>query len=173
MTDPSLTSSARSSLSYLAARDARQEALVRALGEGYRATVVLALNIPGAEKQPPGAEALFRWGLSRLAAVFSERVVLTEISDLLGPCAIVGVNDGPENVKRCGVNIETETPSARLLDIDVYALDGRQMDRMALGLPARACLICKQSAMDCIRAKRHSFDVTIAKVHELLKPYRD
>ena len=64
-------------------------------------------------------------------------------------------------------------PSARLFDLDVYTPNGKQVDRAALGLTARTCLICEQSAMDCIRTKRHSFEATIDKVHELLKPYRD
>ena len=131
------------------------------------------MNIPGAEKAPPGTEALFHWGLSRLTAIFPKGVSLREISDLLGPFAIFGVNDDPETVKRCCVNIESEMPSARLFDLDVYTPNGKQVDRAALGLTARTCLICEQSAMDCIRTKRHSLEATIDKVHELLKPYRD
>ena len=55
---PSSTSSARSRRSYLDARDSRQDALAWALGRGHPATLFLALNIPGGDKTPPGAEAL-------------------------------------------------------------------------------------------------------------------
>lgn len=132
----------------------------------------LSLNIPGQEKAPPGAEALFLWMMERLCASFPGLVCLTEASDVLGPYALLGLDADPLAVKKRCVGLETDHPSSRLTDLDVYAADGRQIDRGSLALQGRSCLVCDQRAVDCIRAKRHSFEETLCKVHELLAPFR-
>lgn len=172
VTAPSLTSSARSSRNYLDARDSRQDALAQALSAGHRATLFMSLNIPGQEKTPPGAEALFSWMLGEIASVFPRRVVLVAACDLLGPYSILGIDGEPESIKRRCVELEALRPSARLVDLDVYAVGGVQVDRAVLGLPGRTCLLCNERAVDCIRSKRHAFEQTIGKVHELLAPFR-
>ena len=172
MTAPSSTSSARSSRNYLEARDSRQDALAQALSTGHPATLFLSLNIPGSKKTPPGAEALFLWMREKLHAGFPGLACLTEARDVLGPYALFGLDIDPPVVKKRCVGLETDHPSARLIDLDVYAADGRQIDLVSLGLQGRSCLVCDQQAVDCIRAKRHAFEETICKVHELLAPFR-
>jgi len=156
----------------LTARDSRQDALAQALSAGHPATLCLSLNIPGPEKTPPGAEALFLWMLDQVPAHFADLTIECETSDLLGPYAILGVDADPIAVKEICIQLETEHPSSRLVDLDVYAVDGTQIDRGCLGHESRSCLVCDQRAVDCIRAKRHSFEETIGKVHELLAPFR-
>ncbi len=169
---PSLTSSARSRRSYLDARDSRQDALAWALGRGHPATLFLALNIPGGEKTPPGAEALFVWMFNQLPAVLAGIAESSRFHDVLGPYAILCLEADPKAVKEACVHLETGHPSSRLIDLDVYGPDGRQIDRNSLGIPSRSCLICDQPAVDCIRAKRHSLHTVIHRVHELLAPFR-
>ena len=173
MTAPSSTPSARSSSSsYLAARDSRQDALARTLRAGHPATLFLSLNIPGADKVPPGAESLFVWMLNQLPAVLSGIVESSRFHDVLGPYAILGLDADPYAVKKACIHLEAGHPSSRLIDLDVYSADGRQVDRNTLGLPGRACLVCDQRAVDCIRAKRHAYRAVTKKVHELLAPFR-
>ena len=169
---PSLTSFAKSRRSYLDARDNRQDALAWALGRGHPATLFLALNIPGGDKTPPGAEALFLWMLNQLPAVLPGIVESSKFHDVLGPYAILGLDADPKMVKEACVHLETGHPSSRLIDLDVYSPDGQQVDRNALGLPGRTCLVCDQPAVDCIRAKRHSLHTVIHRDHELLAPFR-
>jgi holo-ACP synthase len=169
---PSLTPSEPFALEILGARDGRQEALLQALNAGHPATLFLSLNIPGKEKTPPGAEAFFLWMLGRVRAVFPAAVSLSSSFDALGPYRILGLDNEPLAVKRQCIELETGHPSARLIDLDVYMPAGVQMDRSSLGLSARSCLVCDQRAVDCIRIQRHDFDEVIAKVHELLAPFR-
>ena len=169
---PSSTSSARSRRSYLDARDSRQDALAWALGRGHPATLFLALNIPGGDKTPPGAEALFLWMLNQLPAVLPGFLESSKFHDVLGPYAILGLDSDPKVVKKACVHLEAGHPASRLIDLDVYSPNGQQVDRSSLGLPARACLVCDQPAVDCIRAKRHSLHSVIHRVHELLAPFR-
>ena len=172
MTVRSLTSSDKSALEFLEARDARQEGLAQHLSQGHPATIFLSLNIPGSEKSPPGAKALYHWLLGELAAAFPERVILRMASDLLGPYAIVAVDLDPKVAKKRCMAIENSHPAVRLADLDVYAMDGTQLGRQALALPARACLVCNAAAVDCMRTKRHTPDEVIAKANALLADFR-
>jgi holo-ACP synthase CitX len=164
-------SSARLQASLLEARERRQQALSSRLGEGA-ATIFLSLNIPGADKTPPGAEAFFAAMQEMLLAAFEPSWKCCAGRDALGPYAIVSVEvDAAETKRRC-LALEASAPAARLADLDVYAADGRQLDRASLALPPRSCLVCAQAAVDCMRAQRHAAPEVIARVHELLAPFR-
>jgi holo-ACP synthase len=156
----------------LDARDGRQDALTRALGAGHPVVVFLSLNIPGQEKAPPGAAAFFSWMCGRVDAEFPAAARLTASSDALGPYLILGLDGDSAAVKRRCIALETGHPAARLIDLDVYTPAGAQIDRASLGLAARSCLVCDKRAVDCMRTRRHGVDEVIAKVHELLAPFR-
>jgi holo-ACP synthase CitX len=134
--------------------------------------VFLSLNIAGRGKTPPGAEAFFAWMSGRAGAEFPGAARLASSFDALGPCLILGLDGDPVSVKRKCVELETGHPSSRLADLDVYTPGGAQIGRAALGLAARPCLVCDRRAVDCIRAKRHGFNEVVARVHELLAPFR-
>ena len=168
-------SSARSVNDWLEARDRRQEALIRALQEKNRETLLtLSLNIPGADKTPPGAERLFAWALKAVHKIGPFEVpctLIAETRDALGYFALVRCAEAPLSAKQKAVALETSHPVARLLDIDVYRPSGEQIGRREIGLPARTCLLCDEAAVDCMRAKRHDPDEVIARAHELLKNF--
>lgn len=137
----------------LEARETRQAALARLCGAG-RSVVFLSAGVPGPDKRRPGVAALHR-----LAAKALERtlalVSLDAGRDALGPWAAFGVSLPPDVVKRAAVGLEASLPAGRLVDLDVYDRAGRQVDRAALHLPARACLLCDRPAVECIRQSRH------------------
>ena len=147
--------------------------LDRHLAAGYPATLVLSLNIPGAIKNPPGAGMLFAWALDRLNEEYSGLAILDTTHDLLGSYAIVGIQQAAVEVKQRCIELETSQPSARLVDLDVYDVQGRQIDRATLSLPPRPCLVCNRSALECIRLGRHTVPDLTEKINELLAPYRD
>lgn len=159
---------AKQTTKFLAAREARQDLLSRALSAGRPATLFVSLNLPGPDKSPPGATALFRRGCAQIAETFHGSVLLAADRDALGHFALRVLDADPLAVKRLCIDIEQSHPAARLLDLDVYASDTVQIGRARLGLPARRCLLCDQPAVDCIRVKRHPLDEVIAKAHALL-----
>ena len=164
----------RSVSSILDAREQRQAALSRALSERRQTRVFLSLNVPGENKVPAGSSALFSWALRETLALCSSQSVESShevFQDALGPCAIIAIGSDPLEFKRLAVALETSQAAARLVDIDVYDDAGRQVGRRELGLPARPCLLCEQSAVDCIRAKRHPVNEVIAKTYELLSNF--
>jgi len=165
-------SSARFASSFLAAREARQELLSRALSAGRPATLFVSLNLPGPDKSPPGATALFRRGCAQIAASFHGSLLVAADCDALGHFALRVLDADPLAIKRLCISIEESHPAARLLDLDVYASETVQIGRSSLGLPARRCLVCDQPAVDCMRTRRHAIDEVIAKTHVLLSPFR-
>ena len=156
----------------MAARDSRQEALAQVLSEVHPATLFLSMNIPGPEKTLPGVVELYRWMLDQLPVHLASPTIERHASDLLGPYLILGLDADPVAVKEICIRLEAVHPSARLVDLDIYARDGTQIDRGTLGHARRSCLVCDGFAVDCIRSGRHALDETLRKVHELLAPFR-
>jgi len=151
----------------LASRELRQQELERALASG-RTVVSLALNIPGADKLPPGGMELYAWAKGRLDDRIPELMEFQQRFDLLGPFALYTTASDPRAAKlRCAA-IEAEQPAARLLDLDVYAPSGTAVNRSELGLPRRACLLCSEGAVDCIRSGAHDQNLVVRRAHELL-----
>jgi holo-ACP synthase len=155
----------------LAARDRRHAALQQAFGQGWRATLFLSLAVPGADKTPAGTDGLFAWARREAEAACGGLVGLREGHDRLGPFAIFGSEIEPPALKRVCIGLEAVAPFARLIDADVYGPQGTAVDREALGLPPRPCLVCEAPARECIRLGRHSGAELSGRVHELLAPF--
>ena len=155
----------------LAARDVRETLLAQQRAASSDTLVLISTVIPGAVKTPPGSTALFAWGRERLHRHLAGYRELLADTDLLGPYSIFAIASDPYQVKQDCLRIEAEQPAARLLDIDVYAADGRQIGRREIGAPARPCLLCNEPAVDCIRLNRHSPERLHDHVADLLKPF--
>lgn len=166
----------------LAARDRRQAALGAVLQGAAPATLCLALNIPGPDKMPPGAPAVFAWALRAAMLHFPGLRLHLRDHDALGPYAIATLTDDAERAKRRCLAIEDSHPVARLVDLDIYVGESapggaaefpplRQVDRKSLGLPARPCLVCAEPAVDCMRRRRHPYPELIGHAHELLRAF--
>jgi len=151
----------------LAARDARQRVIDGAIGRGAT-LVAVALNVPGAEKVPPGARALHAWAVAQVTAAFPGARAEHASEDALGPFALLLVAAAPEAVKAACLAIEGSRPAARLVDLDVHASSGAAVDRAALGLPPRPCLLCAEPARECIRLGRHPLAEVVARARALL-----
>ena len=143
----------------LATRDTRQHRLQQAfeLARQGRGACVLALstNLPGRSKHMVGLSRHARKALDIMRAWPGLR---TQHSgpDALGPFHVALCDLPPREAKYLAMALEQGHPASRLLDLDVYAPDGSQVDRAALGLPPRACLLCEEPAVDCIRLRRHA-----------------
>ena len=152
----------------LAARDRRQGVLARYLAAGYPAIATIALNLPGAEKAPPGAEHLFSRTLRALVRLVPGLINLSTGSDSLGPFAIMHLELPPAEAKGRCVALEESAPWGRLVDVDIYDRQGAPLSRTLLGLPPRLCLLCDRPAVECIRLQRHPLELVVRKAHELL-----
>jgi triphosphoribosyl-dephospho-CoA synthase len=150
----------------LHAREGRQRLIERA-GAAGRTVLFASANIPGRDKCPPGVGRLLWQAAEDIARALPSELV-DRGQDRLGPFAIFTVGLPPDPVKRATMKIESSLPAGRLLDLDVYGLPGRQVDRVAIGAPTRACLVCDRPAVECIRLSRHPAEELSAAVARLL-----
>jgi holo-ACP synthase CitX len=163
----SSTPCAASGRSLLTARDGRQILLDRHLGAG-RTLLALSLAIPGEEKSPPGAAALFAWAAAEVARAFPGAELLEAEHDALGPFALWAAPEDARAAKLRAASLEAARPAARLVDLDVYSPEGASLDRDVLHLPARPCLLCDEPARACIRARRHDHAELAARARSVL-----
>jgi holo-ACP synthase CitX len=154
--------------SLLEDRDIRHSLLSTSLSAAEGALVSVSLNIPGPVKSPPAAERLFAEALSRLPAAFAAGRELHRRSGPAGPFSLWSAGVAPLRAKAVCVEIESAAPRARLLDLDVYSPAGVAVDRAALGLAARPCLLCDRPAHECARTSRHPVDLLVRAAHALL-----
>ena len=154
-------------VSLLQARDDRQALLDDLFPAPFPATVMLSLNLPGGEKTGERAERLFSWGEGALLWGL-KAVVVVRGSDHLGPFALYRSDLQARQVKRLGIALESMHPAGRLLDLDVYDHSGKQLDRAALELPPRSCLLCPEPALACIRARRHTSEELMIRAREVM-----
>ena len=150
----------------LEARDGRQRSLRRGLG---RTVLMLGANLPGPDKHRPGVARMLRAALEALDQAIGLEL-LESRSDRLGLFHLAATSAAPAEAKAAALALEAASPSGRLLDLDVYAPEGGQLDRAGLGLPARTCLLCPAPARECIRLGRHAGELG-TRVEALLEPW--
>jgi triphosphoribosyl-dephospho-CoA synthase len=159
---------------FLEARDGRQQELDRILRqsrpEDAASFFLISANVPGCDKHRPGIACLLRGALDSLRGSIGLKVLLSR-RDLVGSFHIASSNLPPIDAKRAALVIEADTPSARLLDVDVYRPDGSPVDRASLELPPRFCLVCAEPARECILLRRHSDPELVERVDLLLRPF--
>ena len=102
-------------LELLAAREQRERLRLDA-GQGRAQTLLqLGLNLPGADKSPPGAAGLFRWALQQLESQIPFLDLVAQEEDSLGPWALLITPLAAVATKQRTLVIETRNAAARLL----------------------------------------------------------
>lgn len=134
--------------------------------------IQLTLNLPGPDKAPSGSGELFHWGVQQILATMASAEIDTEGHDVLGPWALIVTSENATRIKQQAIVLENSIPAGRLLDIDVYSQDGVQVSRRDIESPSRPCLICENSAVDCIRNQTHNPAQLRASIDELLSSFR-
>ena len=168
----------------LESRDARA-AHQRELLAKYPGCALLCLTVqlPGAEKRNALSLKIARAGVE---AVRRLGPLTEELKDLeTGYEGYFIFDEDPMELKKKAVGIEDTHILGRLFDLDV--IDGRSesamtgdvmpdlighlLDRSAIGLPPRKCLLCDNSARYCMRAKTHTTEELLKKIESLCAAY--
>jgi len=129
--------------------------LARVPLSGARSVVVATTGVPGPDKCPPRLERVFAEGLLAVRQHFRRAQSAVAFADCAGPVFVWLDPNVAATTKGELVAIEERLDGGRLLDLDVYDREGRQIGRRDLGLPPRECLLCRAPAVDCARVERH------------------
>ena len=79
----------------------------------------------------------------------------------------------PLRLKQITTDLEESCGLGRLFDMDVLTPDGSKIDREALGLGERRCLLCGGPARTCARSRAHSLEELRQKTSGLLQTALD
>lgn len=160
----------------LAAKDERA-AVQAELGRHHGLPVVsVTVNMAGGVKYSAdtvdllyGAMPALRQRLKAAGAAVREERLLHSAG---GPAAILAVAGEAASLKSAAVALEEQLPYGRLLDIDIFTADGRQISREDCGLPPRSCLLCREPAAVCVRSAAHERGAVLAAMSELVGDFR-
>ncbi len=156
----------------LNAREKRAE-MQKELVNIYKSTLIsFTLNIPGVEKSNPTFTKIHKCGLQLLEEQLDKqniKLVHKKVQITVdGDEAFLVVNAGAWNIKKITTSIEENHRLGRLFDFDVFNKNGEQLSRSGIGLHARRCLLCNNSAKACGRSKNHSVIELLNSVYELI-----
>ena len=156
--------------------DARERRVQRqmALLEQYRTTLLcFSMNIAGPVKNSPLIRRGFDMGrelLERQLRAAGIRILhFSRSHEKTGNEAFYVLDCDPLAAKRAAVTVEDHTEAGRLYDMDVLRPDGSKVERQALNLEARTCLICGGPARNCARSRAHSVEQLRRRTEELLE----
>lgn len=139
-------------------------------GSADRAVVSVTLVVPGPDKNPPWAPAVFAAAMRQVAdSLAGARILHTETHECAsGPHGYAVVEGpGPREVKRSLVRGEESHRWGRLFDLDVV-VDGVPLQRSDVDAAPRRCLVCDGPASPCARSRAHDLPTVLAAIEELL-----
>lgn len=150
---------------------------IKALTEKYNLPVLsFMLNIPGEDKNFEDAVNFHRAYIEKIKNILEKediKILWEEYNNLNTGMEYLAVLNGEGKfIKEKMIGLEEESREGRLLDIDIYDRDFKQISRSSLGLSERKCIICDDLARTCIKKERHRQDELEKKVIEILKNYK-
>lgn len=152
----------------LAARDARWS-LIAELDCGDGSLIVISSNMPGEDKAK--ADGLVNWAENELTRLSGAETVRT-VQDAAGRAVFMKTSLNPSEMKKAGVALEELHPFCRLLDIDIYS-GTKAFGRAEAGMGRRKCLICGESAADCIITEKHTHAEAVSAAEKLLSGFHN
>lgn len=156
----------------LDAKEKRYYKIKKLIDEGEKPVLSFMLNIPGIEKNFKEAVEFHKYNIEEIKKILDENniAIIKESYENLetGMEYIIQFNGDANFVKKIMVKFEEEKPENRILDIDIYNEDFKQISRSSLGLGERKCFVCDDRARACIKAERHSQEEIEEAVRNML-----
>lgn len=153
----------------LSARDARAAHQRELLAAWPGCTLVcLTVQLPGPVKRNADSLVIGGAGLGALLDRFGSTLRHVQVRDLETGYEAYLLLPLPEKmVKRICCEVEEQHPLGRLMDIDVIGPGLAPVSREDLGLEPRRCLLCDNEARYCMRARTHSHEELLSRIHEM------
>lgn len=149
------------------ARFQRQQAFKEKHG---KIVVSVTINMPGAVKDTPVLRRLRDYAVQQVKNKF-DILAEEQVNLLTGPEALLAIASDGFLVKQVAMEIEEAYSFSRLLDIDVFTIEGMLLSRRDEG-KGRGCFVCGGEFVICRREGRHSQEELLRVVEHLLNAFR-
>lgn len=155
-------------------REKRVEIQNKLMDKFNKTLVCLKVNFPGVNKENELSTAIFNDVSADLEAKFSNKLLLKLFRITAeGLTEIFIIDEEPLRVKEGTLNIEETHPLGRFTDIDVYNPRTKEsISRGQLGYSPRKCYICENSAYECVRSAKHTYNETVDAMKKTYSEYR-
>lgn len=149
-----------------------QESLI----EKYKNTLIsFTLNIPGRKKDSEKYRRLHKESMEYILEKLEEKQIgilyKKRLEKNTGPEGYISVNNNALATKILMIEIEGTHPLGRILDIDVFDEENKQISRKGLKLEVRKCLICSKDARICMRENGHTQEELLGKIDDIIEEY--
>ncbi len=157
----------------LASRDARQARQRELMAANPESTLVcLTVVMPGNIKRNEQSLTVAKAAVTAIKHEFENGLTYLDERDLpTGYEAFLLVSCPPLEAKRLTCSIEESHPLGRLFDIDVFDKDGMAIQREAVGLQPRRCMLCENEARYCMRNRTHTQEELHVHINSLTDSY--
>lgn len=137
------------------------------------------MNIAGPIKNSALIRRVFKIGLSDIKLQLKKakaKILFEEIWDKqTGNEAFIVADINALELKKLACEIETESPLGRLYDMDVIIPLNNglisKVERSALNIPERCCLICNRPAKECSSRRIHSVNELSKKTNQIIETF--
>ena len=134
--------------------------------------LVIRANYPGINKNNKTTkyiiEVMYETILSRVSPIN-----INKIDSFEGNVYLLSIDTSPSQLKKMTVDIETNHPLGRLVDIDILDLNNHTLSRTDLGFPPRRCFICSAPAHNCVRSQKHSLEEILKYIEIKVSDYKN
>ncbi|SHH66506.1 holo-ACP synthase [Anaerosphaera aminiphila DSM 21120] len=139
----------------------------------YNSTIIsFMLNIPGEDKNNIKYEKFHKKYIAKIKDSLEKNSIeiLSELyfNKQTGMEYFAAINSNALKIKKLMIELEESSGGGRVLDIDVFDRNFKQISRSELGYENRKCLICNNNAIECMRFSRHSLEDLIDRVNKLI-----
>lgn len=132
--------------------------------------IIIRANYPGIDKNNKITkyivETIYNIILLRISSTSTEK-----INSFEGNIYLLSVDISPLELKKIAIDIETNHPLGRLVDIDILDLNNHTLSRTDLGYPPRSCFICSDLAHNCVRSKKHSLKEILKYIENIVSNF--
>jgi len=140
----------------LKAREERFEH-IKSISKNYPTLILLKANTPGKNKERYSSYFLLTIFDKVLEGSF-KITYKTFKKGFDGPYYVYGIHaESVKEIKNVLIEIETSHPFGRLIDLDLYHHE-QVISREDYHLPLRACMLCDQPALYCMKQYNHTID---------------
>lgn len=130
--------------------------------------VFFRVNYPGLDKINETTREILKIAYVDFNKALNEKVHLRLYNETPeGPNYTALMNCDAHFIKNKAVEFEETHPLGRLVDIDIFDLDGRSISRSDLKLPLRKCFLCSKDVFVCMREEKHTKQEIIDYINDL------